>query len=72
MATIVSSELVSSEARGEYKRNRYKFVADNGDIHERVVLLPQATDDALRMAALAVLVLEEAAQAEFNNIIGAA
>jgi hypothetical protein len=71
MATITTSTVIESVQNGGTKRNRYRYVVDTGETHERSGWIPLAADTDADMAARGAALLDELAQAEFANLLEA-
>ena len=71
MATITTSTVIESVQNGGTKRNRYRYVIDTGETHERRGWIPIAADTNADMAARGDSLLNELAQAEIANLLEA-
>jgi hypothetical protein len=71
MATITNSTIIESVPNGGTQRNRYRYVIDTGEVHERAGWIPLAADANADMAMRGVILLDELAQAEFDALLGA-
>lgn len=70
MATITTSVLVSSENRGTWKKNLYRYTLSDGTVHERRGWISTAVADADDMTMRGTLLLDELVQAEINGELG--
>lgn len=71
MATITSSTIIESVPNRGTQRNRYRYVIDTGEVHERRGWIPIAADANADMAMRGAHLLDELAQAEFERLLGA-
>lgn len=71
MATITTSTVVESVLNGGTKRNRYRYVIDTGETHERSGWIPEAADTNADMAARGAALLDELAASEFARLLEA-
>ena len=70
MAAITTSTIIESVPNGGTQRNRYRYVLDTGETHERTGWIPAAADANADMAARGAILLDELARAEFEALIG--
>lgn len=70
MAAIVSSETKATEVRQNgITRYRFRYVVDTGETRERIAWVPSATDEATERTFRGNLLLQELADAEFNQML---
>ncbi len=69
MATVTSATTIYKQVRGETTRYRFRYVLDNGEVHERNAWVPSTTDEATERVARQTLMLDELAVAEAAQIL---
>lgn len=69
MATITNATTIYTQVRGGTTRWRFRYVLDNGEVHERNAWVPTTTDEATERTARGVAMLAELAEAEAARLL---
>ena len=70
MSTIVDAVTRYKQVRGGTTRYGFRFTLDNGEVHDRIAWVSSETDEATERDARGVMLLDELARREIEEILG--
>lgn len=70
MSTIIEAVTRYKQVRGGTTRYGFRFTLDNGEVHDRIAWVSSETDEATERDARGVMLLDELARREIEDILG--
>jgi len=70
MSTIVDAVTRYKQVRGGTTRYGFRYTLDNGEVHDRIAWVSSETDEATERDARGVMLLDELARREIEEILG--
>lgn len=70
MSTITQAVTRYKQVRGGTTRYGFRFTLDNGEVHDRIAWVSSETDEATERDARGVMLLDELARREIEEILG--
>lgn len=70
MSAIVEAVTRYKQLRGNTTRYGFRYTLDNGEVHDRIAWVPSETDEVTERNARGVMLLDELAQAEIQQVLG--
>lgn len=70
MSTIVEAVTRYKQVRGGTTRYGFRYTFDNGEVHDRIAWVPSSIDEATERDARGVMLLDELARREIEEILG--
>lgn len=70
MSTIIEAVTRYKQVRGGTTRYGFRYTLDSGEVHDRIAWVSSETDEATERDARGVMLLDELARREIEEILG--